>query len=109
MSNAYHQIHWTLEEGGGISADFTCSAPDTEVCRSHCSADQCERIPCPHTVVAGPGRCLFADWFAASGDDPAEFYVGEKATPVDGYVEPEWQGDYYTWRYVPAPDSGVVS
>ena len=120
MSNAYHQIHWTLEEGGGIRADFTCSAPDSEVCRLMCSANQCEQLPCTHAVVAAPGRCLFADWFNATGDDPAAltdaflaldavFYMGEKAAPVDGYVDPEWQGDYYTWMYVPAPDSGAVS
>lgn len=96
--SAYHEVHWLLNEQGGVTATFTCSAPDTEVCRLTCSGS-CETLPCEHAVVAEPGRCLFVDWYDASGDEPAEFYGGETRAPLDGPVVPSWDGDYYTWDY----------
>lgn len=96
---SYHRAHWAHDAGEFPRVTFTCSAPDTEVCRQMCSEERCETIPCEHVVTAPKGRCLFVDWFDAAGD-PEEAFSGDEA-PRDGAVEPEWQGDYYTWDYVP--------
>ncbi|OZF05551.1 hypothetical protein [Rhodococcoides fascians] len=102
---AFHHVYWKLQEGGGIRADFSCYAPDTEICRQHC-LNGCETLPCDHMSLNDPGKCLFADWFDASGDDAAEMYSGEDTTPHDGPVDPQWEGDYYTWTYASSPEVG---
>lgn len=86
-------------DGEYLDGTVTCHATEGADCRLSCTADceEWELVDHEHEL-ADAGRCLVIEWIENTG--VTECHTGRHA-PVDGFIEAEFDGDGYTWTYVP--------
>ena len=91
-----HSVAWMLD-GDWLEGTVTCHATEGADCRLTCP-DGCaswDSLDHQHELVDG-GECNFVEWVA--NDGVLDTHMG-KHIPVDGFIEPEWNDDHFTWTY----------
>jgi hypothetical protein len=92
-----HSVKLSLDDDY-LSGEIICHATEGADCRMVCSED-CEAwdlVDHEHPMVDS-GKCTVAEWI--NNADVIEAHVGSHK-PVDGYIEAEFDGDGFIWRYV---------
>lgn len=94
-----HRVEWTLAPDD-VRAALHCHAAEGAFCRLACSAGLCEEWPregCAHGLT-DVGYCNVVE-FIENSDSVQSCYIGPSTSLRSGFIEEEWQGDYYGWKY----------
>jgi hypothetical protein len=103
-----HSVKWTID-GDQIYGAVTCHCVEGADCRMTCP-DGCEAwILTGHEHgLIDYGECLVVEWFDNVGLEDSHGPISEPLR--DGFIDPEWDGDGWTWTYsAAAPSAGITA
>lgn len=98
----HHAVKLTIESGGYVEGEITCTAPPGAGCRMTCPTGECgewfgdEECSCGPLVPRPEGECGAAEWIDNEGIVDA--YIGPPAEIHSGPVGIEWDSGY-RWTY----------
>jgi hypothetical protein len=92
-----HSVAWMIHDDW-IEGTVTCHAAEGADCRLDCPQGCEDWIVSDHEhELIDSGRCLFVEWMHES-DGVLDAHRGSHSL-TDGFIEPEWDDDHYTWTY----------
>jgi hypothetical protein len=93
----YHHVEWHLSRER-VDGNVRCFAPEGAFCRLTCDQG-CEEWGPDHEHPLTDSGCCNVVEFLVNGDSIEDVYDGPSTLLRSGFIEPEWQGDHYTWHY----------